>query len=161
MTNTTKKILYVDMDNVLVDFQSAFPHFDQKLIQDALDINKVDEIDGLFGKMTPMPDAIESVTFLAQHFDTYLLSTAPWKNPSAWIDKVRWVHQYLPEVMHKRLIITHHKNLNRGDYLIDDRDKNGVKEFQGEHIHFGKGDFKKWATVVRYLCNKEGIDAPE
>lgn len=120
------KILYVDMDNVLVDFQSAFKHFDPKIIEEALAINKADEIDGLFSKMEPMPYAIESITFLAKHFDTYILSTAPWKNPSAWIDKLKWVQKYLPEVGHKRLIITHHKNLNKGDYIIDDRLRHGV-----------------------------------
>jgi len=161
MTEIKKKILYVDMDNVLVDFRSAFPHFDSRMIREADAINKADEVDGLFGKMTPMPGAIEAVTFLARHFDAYILSTAPWRNPSAWIDKVKWVHSYLPEVMYKRLIITHHKNLNRGDYLIDDRDRNGVDKFEGEHIHFGKGHFKGWGDVIRYLCDKEGIPNPK
>jgi len=31
--------------------------------------------------------------------------------------------KYLGESAHKRLILTHHKNLNHGDYLIDDRKK--------------------------------------
>ena len=45
----------------------------------------------------------------------------------------------------------HHKNLNVGDFLIDDRDKNGVSEFSGEHIHFGEGKFHNWLIVKEYL----------
>ena len=48
-------------------------------------------------------------------------------------------------------ILTHHKNLNVGDYLIDDRTKHGVPEFSGEHIHFGTEEFPDWRTVTAYL----------
>ena len=43
--------------------------------------------------------------------------------------------------LYKRLILSHHKNLNQGDYLIDDRTKNGAGKFQGEHVHFGTEQF--------------------
>ena len=39
------------------------------------------------------------------------------------------------------MILSHHKNLNQGDYLIDDRTKNGAGKFQGEHVHFGTEQF--------------------
>ncbi len=54
---------------------------------------------------------------------------------------MEWVQHYLGEAAHKRLILTHHKNLNRGEYLIDDRTKNGAGEFSGEHIVFGSAAF--------------------
>ena len=69
-------------------------------------------------------------------FDTYILSTSPWNNDSAPTDKLRWVKKYLGNVAYKRLILSHHKNLNIGDYLIDDRTKNGADRFRGEHLHF-------------------------
>ena len=28
-------------------------------------------------------------------YDVYILSSAPWKNPSAWSDKLEWVKKYL------------------------------------------------------------------
>jgi hypothetical protein len=31
------------------------------------------------------------------------------------------------DVAYKRLILTHHKDLNRGDFLIDDRDRSGTR----------------------------------
>ena len=57
-------------------------------------------------------------------------------------------------MFYKRLIISHHKNLNKGDFLIDDREKNGAKEFSGELIQFGSDRFKDWETVTDYLQTK-------
>ena len=59
--------------------------------------------------------------------------------------------KYLGDVAHKRLILSHNTNLNRGDYLIDDRTKNGAGEFQGELIHFGTSEFPDWNSVLRRL----------
>ena len=144
------------MDNVLVDFRSAFPKVDPRLLT-AFETDK-DEIHGIFSLMDPMPGAIDAVTFLHKHFDLYILSTAPWENPSAWIDKLLWIKKHLPEIAYKRLILSHHKNLNKGDYIIDDRTKRGVDKFEGEHIHFGEdGNFKSWEEVVQYLVKKEII----
>ena len=143
------KTIYVDMDNVLVDFQSAFPRIKPELLKQYK--GDEDDIPGLFGLMDPMDGAIESFKILTQHFDTYILSTAPWKNDSAWSHKAEWVKKHLGVVAYKRLIITHHKNLNKGDYLIDDRTKNGAGLFEGEHILFGGDQFKTWDDVIHYL----------
>ena len=77
-----KKIVYVDMDNVLVDFQSAFPKLSKKVLNEYE--NNKDNIPGIFALMEPMPSAIESFIELTRHFETYVLSTAPWNNSSAW-----------------------------------------------------------------------------
>jgi 5'(3')-deoxyribonucleotidase len=143
-----KKILYVDMDSVLVNFQSAFPRLPEYIIKD---YEHMDDIHGIFALMEPMPGAIEAYTELSGLFETYILSTAPWDNPSAWSDKLLWVKQHLGEVAYKRLILSHHKNLNTGDYLIDDNTKNGADSFPGEHIHFGKDKFPDWSAVLKYL----------
>jgi len=144
-----KKILYVDMDNVLVDFQSAFSRVSPDLL--SKHENDKDEIPGIFSLMDPMQGAIKSFNELSKLFDTYILSTSPWENDSAWTDKLRWVKKHLGEAAFKRLILSHHKNLNLGDFLIDDRTKNGADKFQGEHIHFGTEKFPDWESVVKYL----------
>ncbi len=154
-----KKTLYIDMDNVLVSFSSAFPRVGEAILREYE--GRLDEIEGLFSKMDPEPYAIEAVEFLSRHFDTYILSTAPWENPSAWSDKLLWIKKHLPEVAYKRLILSHNKHLNQGDYLIDDRRKNGVDRFAGEHIHFGQEGFEDWKKVMVYLCEREGISVPE
>ena len=105
--------------------------------------------------MDPVPGAVESFVALGERFDTYVLSTSPWENPSAWSDKLLWVKEHLGDHAYKRLILTHHKNLNIGDYLIDDRKKNGADCFPGEHILFGCARFPDWQSVMEYLLEKE------
>ena len=129
------KRVFIDMDNVLVDFQSGLDQVSEKVKAEYA--GRLDEIPGLFAKMKPMEGAIEAVHELQKHYDLFILSTAPWKNPSAWSDKVEWVTKYLDDVFHKRMVITHRKDLCQGDYLIDDRGKNGTSEFAGEWIRFG------------------------
>ena len=144
-----KKILYVDMDNVLVDFPSGISKISMQLQSEYED--RLDEVPNIFSLMDPLKGAIDSYKKLSQKFDTYILSTAPWKNSSGWSDKNEWVKKYLGDVAHKRLILSHHKNLNYGDYLIDDRLANGVNLFKGEHIHFGSDKFPDWESVCSYL----------
>ena len=147
------KIVYVDMDNVLVDFPSGMDKVPEQLLTEYHD--REDEIPGIFALMDPLPGAIDSFIQLSGRFDTYILSTAPWGNPSAWSDKLLWVKKYLGNHASKRLILTHHKNLNQGDYLIDDRTKNGAAKFPGEHIHFLSPQFPDWEAVMAYLLKIE------
>jgi 5'(3')-deoxyribonucleotidase len=149
------KRLYFDMDGVLVDFQSGLAQQDEKTLREYE--GREDEIPGIFGVMKPIDGAIEAVHRLSKHYDCYILSTAPWRNPSAWSDKVAWVTKYLDEVFHKRIIITHCKHLCKGDYLIDDRSKHGVTEFEGEWIHFGSERFPNWDAVLEYLLPKNSL----
>jgi 5'(3')-deoxyribonucleotidase len=151
MIMAAKKRVYVDMDNVLVDFKSGIDQQSSEILKEYE--GRLDEIPGLFGKMSPMPGAIEAMHMLQPHFDLFILSTAPWNNPSAWSDKVKWVTRYLDDIFHKRIVITHRKDLCQGDYLIDDRGKNGTSEFCGEWIEFGSHSFPNWDSVVKYLIN--------
>ncbi len=149
-----KQVLYIDMDGVLVDVQSGFDKLDPSARKKYE--SRYHEVPGVFLLMEPIEGAVEAFHKLSQVFDTYILSGAPWNNPSAWCDKLLWVKRYLGDspAVHKRLILTNHKNLNRGDFLIDDnKDKNGVEKFEGEHIHFGHGEFQSWNDVLRYLID--------
>ena len=154
---TAKKIVYLDMDNTLVDFPSAFPHVDPALLEKHAEHK--DDIPGIFALMQPMPGAIEAVHELAPLFDLYVLSTAPWANPSAWHDKVEWIKRHFGAddsgPLYKRLTLSHHKHLNRGDFLVDDRPhKRGAERFHehgGEVIPFGTDGYATWPEVVAYL----------
>ena len=139
------------MDNVLVDFPSALNSIDASTKIKYKD--NLDDIPGIFSKMEPMKGAIDAYIELSRNYDTYILSTAPWDNQSAWSDKLEWVHKHLgfDGLAHKRLILSHHKNLNMGEYLVDDRPANGADKFTGEWIHFGTDAFPDWEAVTDYL----------
>lgn len=149
----TKKILYFDMDNVLVDFQSGVDAM-QDVITAEYD-GRIDEVPHLFAHMKPIEGGIEAFHELSQYYDCYILSTSPWSNPTAASDKFWWVKHYMGDVAYKRLILSHHKNLNRGDYLIDDRPtKCGADKFEGEVIPFRTPQFPDWESVKKYLIEK-------
>jgi 5'(3')-deoxyribonucleotidase len=139
-----------------VDFGSGLAQQSEETLQAYA--GKEDEIPGLFGSMLPIPGAIEAVHRLNEYYDCYILSTAPWKNPSAWSDKVLWVTKYLDDVFHKRIVITHCKHLCKGDILIDDRGKNGTSEFEGEWIQFGSAQYPDWDSVLQYLLPQESTE---
>ena len=100
-----------------------------------------------------MKNAIEAFTKLCESdkYDVYILSTAPWNIPNSWTQKRLWVSKYLGDKAHKRLILCNHKNLLRGDYLIDDRTVNGASEFDGELIQFGVGKHPNWQEILKIL----------
>lgn len=150
-----KRIVYVDMDNVLVDFRSGISRISKEAASEYE--GRLDEVPGIFSLMDPMPEAIDAFGELSQRFDTYILSTSPWENPSAWSDKLLWVKKHLGSSAYKRLILSHHKNLNSGHFLIDDRTNNGADRFQGEHIKFGSDRFPGWQAVLSYLRGKESV----
>jgi 5'(3')-deoxyribonucleotidase len=144
-----KKRIYFDMDGVLVDFESGIAKLDEATKEEYK--GKLDEVPGIFSLMEPMPGAVEVVRLLARNYDVFILTTSPWNNPTAASDKVQWVKKYMDDVFHKRLIITHRKDLLEGDYLIDDRGKNGASEFKGEWIKFGSEQYPDWETILKYL----------
>ena len=152
MAGRVKRVLYVDMDNVLVDFRSAFPRVPTRTRRKYE--GRLDDVPGIFALMDPMPGAIESFQKLSRLFETFVLSTSPWENPSAWSDKLLWVKRHLGRHAYKRLIISHHKNLNLGDFLVDDRRKRGADKFKGELILFGSKRFPDWPSVVDYLVDR-------
>lgn len=148
-----KPILYIDMDNVLVNFESAIDRLDD--ITKAEYQGRLDEVPGIFSLMEPMHGAVEAIARLQEVYDVYVLSTAPWFNPSAWSDKLLWIQRYFgsgkDSYLYKRLIISHHKQLNQGAIIIDDGTKNGVSSFIGRHIHFGTDACPDWNSVLHLL----------
>jgi 5'(3')-deoxyribonucleotidase len=141
-----KKILYVDMDGVLVDFDSGLKQAEPDLLK--IYKGQLDNIPNLFSWMVPMPGAIEAFKALAEKYDTYILTTAPWKNETALQDKKDWLNKYFCELIKKKVIFSHHKELLIGDYLIDDRPVNG---FKGKQFLFGSKEYPDWNAITKEL----------
>lgn len=163
-----ERIIFFDMDNVLVDFQSGLDKVPQEIKaqyeDDGTGKPHYDDIPGIFSLMDPMPGAIEAVKALADcgRYELYILSTAPWGNPSAWTDKLEWVKKHLDSDrpdgnFYKRLILSHHKNLciQRRAWLIDDRKAHGAEHFEHHLIQFGSGEFPDWNSVVNFFLNSD------
>ena len=143
------KILYVDMDGVLVHLTNGLDKLDKKITDQYLD--NPYNAPGFFSVLEPIKDAISSLKQLSKKYDVYILTAAPWDNPTAANDKIEWCKKHLPPYFKKKIIITHNKNLCRGDYIIDDNTRNGVSSFKGKHIHFGTREFPDWDSVLLFL----------
>lgn len=147
------KTLFIDMDNVLVDFSSGIARLDDRTRTEY--DGRLDEVPGIFALMDPMRGAIEAYGTLCQYFDTFILSTAAWNNPTAWSDKLLWVQRHLNDHAYKRLILSHHKHLNKGHFLVDDRPNNGAENFKGKWVHFGSARFPDWEVITGYLLERK------
>tara|TARA_Y100000385_G_scaffold271743_1_gene311928 strand:+ start:923 stop:1360 length:438 start_codon:yes stop_codon:yes gene_type:complete len=143
------KILFIDMDGVIVDFMQSVknhPEFEKYK-------NEIDALPDVFLNALPIEHAIDSVGKLLDcgKYEVYIASTAPWGNIDSLSHKRIWIEKYFGERLKKRLILTHRKDFLMGDYLIDDRLKNGAGEFKGELLHFGTAKYPDWKSVLEYL----------
>lgn len=157
-----KKTVFVDMDGVVADFEKTlydmFPHILH--LEGEERQNEIDDVcqtkaRNIFSHLELMEDAKYAFSVLNEHYDVYFLSTPMWDVPESYMDKRIWLVQHFGENVHKKLILSHNKGLCIGDYLIDDRIKNGVETFAGEHIHFGQPGFMNWKEVLAYMAKKD------
>ena len=143
------KTLFIDMDGVIVDFLQSIDNHPEKDNYKG----REDALPNVFLNALPMEHAIDSVGKLLDcgKYEVYIASTAPWATVESLTHKRIWIEKYFGEKLKKRLILTHRKDFLMGDYLIDDRTKNGAGEFKGELIHFGADKFPDWDSVLEYL----------
>ena len=144
-----RKIVYIDLDNTVADYFGMAEKLN-------VSPNDAKHIPNFFINLEPIEGSIEAYKILEEHFDVYFLTTAPWSNPRALMEKVEWVKKYFPSA-YKNIIFSHHKNLLCGDYLIDDSVKNGAAEFGGEHIQIHSEKFPNWSSVIYFIFTKENI----
>ena len=156
-----KKIVYLDMDGVVADFNSLMRQIHTKINllgeteSQALVDKTCKENSHIFLQIEPIAGAIDAVNTLLKmpEVDLYFLTAAMWDVPESYTDKRLWLEKYFGTAVRKKLIITHRKDLNRGDFLVDDRTRHGTDKFNGEHIHFGIGEFPNWTITLQYLKN--------
>ena len=153
-----KPIIYIDMDGVIADFSEAIKTHPEATSETYID--NPDNIPGIFEHLELLPGAKEAIhhLHLSEQYDLFILTTAPWDNPSAWMHKRLWIETHFGKIFYKKMIITHRKDLLVGDYLIDDRIANGAGNFKGTHLHFGwdyiNNKFNKypnWEAILDYF----------
>ena len=146
------KRIYIDLDGVIADFEKGRKN--HPLGNQTPYKGRPERLPGLFKDLEPIKGSIDAVNKLLNNsnFDVYFLSTAPWDNPDAWTHKRLWIANHFDEkLIRKRLILCHHKNFLKGDFLIDDRKWNGAQDFEGEWIEFGGEEFPDWESVMNKL----------
>jgi hypothetical protein len=143
----TKPIVFIDMDGVLCDFDKRKGELEAQGFKGSSIFKHPDA----YVDLEPIEGAIEAWHSLQEKYETYILSTPAWSNPDSWSEKRKWVEKHLGRSAHKKLILSHNKGLVKGDYLIDDREANGVGDFEGKHIHFGTQVYPDWESVLQTL----------
>ena len=82
------------MDGVIVKSDSALSKISDEIKEEYH--GRYYDIPNFFSLMDPNDGAIDAYKKLSSVFDTYILTAAPWNNPTAANDKIEWVKEYLP-----------------------------------------------------------------
>ena len=69
------KTLYIDMDNLLVDFPTGIARISDAQRNEFE--GRLDEVPSIFSLMEPMEGAVDSFHKLAHKYDTYILLSVP------------------------------------------------------------------------------------
>jgi len=159
-----KKVLLIDMDGVLVDFESEVREHHNLLINligvDDIPDDEPDLIPNIFKNPKPINGAIEAIKKLEESgkYEMVIITTAPWGNPQSSTHKREWIEKYFGNLFKKQMIVTHRKDLVFGDYLIDDRLANGSEKFRGELLRFGWSyeeekwnEYPNWDSILKKL----------
>lgn len=156
-----KPKLYLDMDNVLVDTLPVLNAY----AAEHPEVSKPDRVAGIFADLPIKEGVLAGVTALAEHFDLYILSTAPWHNPSAWQDKIIWLEKYFgageENPFYKKVVMAHDKGLvhGTGGILLDDRPYHGASAWSdastgSEWMQYGYTEELTWeGKLVPFLID--------
>lgn len=146
-----KKLVYVDIDDVLSDYTGAYA----AQIQLNPGIHYPQSQYGFFAGLKPIEGAVDAMYAIAgsQRYEPYILTAPSIRNPLPYTEKRVWVEEKLGMCFVDRLIICSDKGLLRGDFLIDDNEQGkGQNRFEGELLRFGGDQFPSWSSVLRYLA---------
>jgi len=142
-----KKVIYIDMDGVISDFDKEHKRLERESGNAihrpdlVIDFRVLDLIDG----------AQDALIRLNQDFEIYIASTPSWSRPETWGHKREWIAKHFPWLK-RRLILTHHKNLLKGDLLIDDSRWRGQPDFEGTWFWFNKEwDNRNWKACLEWI----------
>lgn len=159
---TSRKIILVDMDGVLADFEKGFldswqrkfpthPHiplkdrktfsvFDDYPNNLRDDVGKIAREAGFFQNLPEIEGAKEGLEEIQRLGHEVFICTKPIdRYENCVLEKYNWVAKHLGYEWTKKIIVTKDKTLIHGDILIDDRPKHkGLRKPVWKHILFDK-----------------------
>lgn len=142
-----KKRIYVDMDGVLCDFNSAFDRDYRRNPAQRFPQSRY----GFFAELEPLEGAIDAFKLLEEKYDMWICTRPSVQNINSYSEKAYWLTKHLGENILQRTVMICDKSLVIGDYLIDDQLEFGQTEFKGELLHFGSSKFPDWKSILTYL----------
>ncbi|MFE8070131.1 hypothetical protein QQM79_03650 [Marinobacteraceae bacterium S3BR75-40.1] len=145
-----KTVIYIDMDHTLCDYAAGFKEYQRRFPE----LQFPQSVEGFYLNLKPLEGAVETFHWLNNKAETevFILTAPSVKNVHSYSEKRLWVEKFLGfDVVH-RLIISAHKGLNQGDFLIDDyASGKGQEYFSGTLIQFGSKSFPDWKSVKEFF----------
>lgn len=91
----------------------------------------------------PVNEAVKGFNTLNRDYDVYLLCQQ---------DRQEWIDRWLDVPAWDHVILSTHKELMMGDYLLDAHTEQcGAAGFPGTVLEFGKDPFRHWAEVLEFF----------
>ena len=143
MMSHQKKVLLLDMDGILAEFNSYTVERYNQTYGENHDVKYADyligdsgptdgvlnhekivalfNIPGYFKDMPPKAGAVEAVALLEKFFDVHVVTKVfPDSCLDTFREKVEWMKIHIPSLKHKMHLITGSKVLVKGDVFVDD-----------------------------------------
>ena len=111
----------------------------------------VDTLADAYGK--PKSSLNKAYDYLIEHYDVYIVASAPTDDHPYLTQTQQWAEQYLSTPAHDRVIFCNRLSLLYGDYFIASIPD---KDFMGTRIAFGSDEFKTWETVLTFFERVNG-----
>lgn len=141
------KIVYIDMDGVLADFEKGIGRPGHEW--DAPEMF----VPGFFRRLEVLPGAKEAVGKLLtfSQLDVYIATKPTTKALGCATEKFQWIEEHFPDLLRKMFITCDKGHLN-GDYLIDDDISAWGQKFKGTFVHFDQFNSEEaWKKIVEYM----------
>lgn len=152
--NQTRRIICVDMDEVIADALGEHLHrynrdFRERITRADLEGQWLWEFvpperqqalteylmsEDFFAVLRVMPHAQRVLERLQSRYEIYI-ATAAMEVPSSFNAKFEWLKKYFPFIPASHIVFCGNKSILRGDYLIDDNPRQ-LRLFRGEGILF-------------------------
>lgn len=137
----SKKVVFIDQDDVIADFyKAAWCPVEQRIKEDRM------WNPSFFLNLQPIPGAKYAIRELEYRgYDVWILTQPLAGHPECYYDKALWIQKHFPQLYNK-LILTQDKGMLIGDYLIDDNKVKWQEKFEkngGKFIHFVYGGYNK------------------